>query len=666
MMKLKASAFVAASFFSLFLAMGPGCNPQLAHDPAIIDVRPTKLQRGDLLIVEGNPSSADTPRHTLHLQALSASTFRAKSAETRIILEGTFTPPAGDPIVRRIELPGIPVAAHQGSETAERVLLSIDAAVEQQIGRAHFEGKLGVTQKEPGKAPVTFWTGTIEAPLHLSFFQPSMRNLADQAVDWLSNDRMLVWLGIKVRPAAGGLDVTSVTSGEDNQPLRASRAGLQVGDQLRHAGGLDLRSVEDLTLVFRRAVERGPVTLGIKRGGRDMSVTLLAEDLPWFIPTTIIYLGVMLIFGLLVLSVAMTVAGLLTWVERRVAGRMQSRVGPNRVGPIGILQWLADGVKLLLKEDIIPTAVDRPLFKLSPYLVFMGLLGTFVVIPFGQVLIVSDLNVGLLYLLAITGFVAIGLMMAGWSSNNKWALLGGMRSAAQIISYEIPTGLALMVPVVLSGTLSTQTLVEQQGGWPWQWHAFDNPFIFICFFIYFTSALAEGNRTPFDLPEAESELVAGYNIEYSGWRFAVYFLSEWANLFVVGAIATTVFLGGWQIPGIDLQRHASSWAWQLLGIGFFFAKSMTLVFVIIWIRWTLPRFRVDQMMSLCWKYFVPWTFVSVLFQALWIWLAPLPLRGAVQVGTFLVFGMGLLFLFFSRVFYNWSQNPEKFSWKQFY
>jgi len=349
-----------------------------------------------------------------------------------------------------------------------------------------------------------------------------------------------------------------------------------------------------------------------------------------------------------------------------VAGRMQYRIGPNRVGPQGILQWLADGIKLLLKEDILPDAVDRPLFKLAPYLVLMGFLGTFIVVPFGQYLIVADLNVGLLFLMAITSFVALGLMMAGWSSNNKWSLLGGMRSTAQIISYEIPTGLALMVPVVMAGTLSTHTLVERQGGWPWQWFAFDNPLAFACFFIYFVSALAEGNRTPFDLPEAESELVAGYNIEYSGWRFAVFFLSEWGNLFVIGAIATTVFLGGWQVPGVGLSAHAAHWYWTVVGLAVFFAKAMTLVFVIIWVRWTLPRFRVDRMMALCWKYFVPWTIATILFTALWVWLAPGFLRLAVQVGTFVLCGLGLLYLFFSRVVHNFEANPEKrYSWNPF-
>jgi NADH-quinone oxidoreductase subunit H len=241
-----------------------------------------------------------------------------------------------------------------------------------------------------------------------------------------------------------------------------------------------------------------------------------------------------------------------------------------------------------------------------------------------------------------------------------------MRSAAQIVSYEIPSGLALMVPVVLAGTLSTHSLVERQGGFPWEWFVFDNPFTFVCFGIYFISALAEGNRTPFDLPEAESELVAGYQIEYSGWRFAVFMMSEWANIFVIGAVATTVFLGGWQVPGVSVARHATSWGWQLLGLVIFYAKSMSLVFVIIWIRWTLPRFRVDQMMRLCWLYFVPWTFVSILVVALWALVAPPWLRLGMQLFTTGVCGGGVALLFLSRVAYNWRHNPERWSWKPFY
>jgi len=638
---------------------------KFSQEPAILDVRPDRIQRGENLIIEGPPYRAMGPVGA----ALPGSpAFRTKVNQTVVILEGKFEDANGNIGVRHIEVTGVPVPSQVNADFAERVLVTMTPALRLQIGYAKFEGKLGVRQIVDGERPITFWTGDIPgAPLRLVFFPPTMRGLAQLAVEYAVDRRIWSWLGVELEPVDAGLKITALPS-TPKRPSMAAARGLQKGDILTRAEDRRLTSAAALTIAFRQASRRGSVAIKYLRtaDGAENQVTISAKRKPFTLPATAVYLLIMLIFAVVCLGLAMVTSGLLTWVERRVAARMQFRVGPNRVGPQGVIQWVADGIKLVLKEDVIPDAVDRPLFKLAPYLVFMGLLGTFVVLPFGNFLIVADLNVGLLYLLAITGFVAIGLMMAGWSSNNKWSLLGGMRSSAQIISYEIPTGLALMVPVVLAGTLSTHKLVEMQGGWPWQWYIFDNPFVFICFFIYFISALAEGNRTPFDLPEAESELVAGYNIEYSGWRFAVFFLSEWANIFVIGAVAATVFLGGWQIPAVSLAEHGQHWYWQLLGLLLFFGKSMALVFVIIWIRWTLPRFRVDQMMDLCWKYFVPWTFVSIVFCALWLWLAPPAVRMGVQILTFVVCGLGLTYLFFARVSYNHKQNPEKsWSWNPF-
>jgi NADH-quinone oxidoreductase subunit H len=308
-------------------------------------------------------------------------------------------------------------------------------------------------------------------------------------------------------------------------------------------------------------------------------------------------------------------AGLISWAERRVAGRMQSRVGPNRVGPQGLLQWVADAVKLILKEDLIPKDADPILFRAAPYLVVMGFAGVFVVIPFGPGLIAADMNLGLFYLVAVTAFVVVGILMSGWASNSKWSLFGAMRSAAQIISYEIPAGVALMVPILIAGTLSTQGMVERQGGSPWNWFIFHSPFSFAAFFIFFIAQLAEGNRTPFDLPEAESELVSGFNTEYSGFRFSLFFLEEWGNCWVMGAFATLAFLGGWQVPGHDFitgTSETATWLGRGLGFGVFMLKATALMFVVLWLRWTLPRLRVDQMMMLCWKYLVPAAFVCMM------------------------------------------------------
>jgi NADH-quinone oxidoreductase subunit H len=629
------------------LALLAGCQQRLPAASLVVDVRPTRLQLGETLIVEAAP-----------VQARGAKWLRA-DVETRVVLDGTFHAPGARPLARRLELPALAPRAAQNPKYAERALVNLDEAVEGLVGHGEFDGRVGIWQKpeQPGQ-PDTAWLGG-DAPVHLTLFPASMKSLSQLAVDFFSHGPMLGFLGIKGKAGPDGVLVTEVG-------MRASGAGVRAGDRVFKAAGHELRTPAQLAMAARTADPREGLGLGIKRGTQETAATVDLRGRPMVIPVGVVHGVVMVVFAVVALVICLVIAGTLTWVERRVAGKMQSRVGPNRVGPLGSFQWIADGIKLVLKEDIIPDAVDKPLFKLAPYLVFVGLFGTFVVLPFSQMLIISDLNVGLIYLVAITGFVAIGLMMAGWSSNNKWSLLGGMRSAAQIMSYEVPAGLALMVPVIAAGTLSTQELVERQGGWPWQWHVFDNPLVFGCFFIYFISALAEGNRTPFDLPEAESELVAGYNIEYSGWRFAVFFLSEWANLFVVGAVATTVFLGGWQVPGLSPAEQAGSLLWQALGLCFFFAKAMALVFVIIWIRWTLPRFRVDQMMRLCWKYFVPWTFAAVLFQAFWIWVAPPAGRSIVAVLTFLCCGLGLVFLFVSRLLYNWSRNPEeKWDWNPF-
>jgi NADH-quinone oxidoreductase subunit H len=362
------------------------------------------------------------------------------------------------------------------------------------------------------------------------------------------------------------------------------------------------------------------------------------------IPRDVVYLGGMLVFGLIVVLVfVLNVAGGTTFIERRVWARIQSRVGPNRVGPQGILQWLADGVKLVMKEDIIPAQADPVLFRVAPYLVIVGFITTFVVIPFGSLLVIADMNVGLVYITAATSLVVVGILMAGWASNNKWSLLGGIRSAAQIVSYEIPAGLAIMPIVLLTGTLSLQGIITQQGWAPQDWFVFNNPFTFVAFFIFFTAALAEGNRTPFDLPEAESELVAGYVTEYSGVRYLIFFMAEWGNLYVIGALATTLFLGGWHIPPLTDSPVLRA----VLEFVTFFVKSYFWVLVAMWIRATLPRVRVDQLMSICWKYLVPLSFVNLMAAALWIAVFP---HGARVVQYLMALGgAGLIILFFRRV-----------------
>jgi NADH-quinone oxidoreductase subunit H len=381
--------------------------------------------------------------------------------------------------------------------------------------------------------------------------------------------------------------------------------------------------------------------------------------------TQFVYLAGMGAAAFIVINFAAISAGIFSWAERRVAARMQSRVGPNRVGPAGFLQWVADAVKLLLKEDLVPAEADKFLFRIAPYFMMVGFACVFVTLPFSHKLIVADMNIGIFYILAVTALIVVGIIMSGWSSNSKWSLFGAIRSAAQIISYEIPGGLALMIPVLLAGTMSTQGIIRAQGGWPWQWFLFDNPAAFAAFFIYFISALAEGNRTPFDLPEAESELVSGYNTEYSGMRFSYFFLVEWGNMWVMSALATTMFLGGWQLPGLSPERFdvltgGVAVVAEIASLLVFAAKTLFFVFVVMWLRWTLPRIRVDQMMNMCWKYLVPASFVGVLFVAVWMLIvSSTPWIGLAMRFTLTAIGAVTVAMFALRVLRNIRDTGDK-------
>ncbi|MBI1803846.1 MAG: NADH-quinone oxidoreductase subunit NuoH [Ignavibacteriae bacterium] len=302
------------------------------------------------------------------------------------------------------------------------------------------------------------------------------------------------------------------------------------------------------------------------------------------------------------------------WLERKVSAHMQDRLGPMRVGGWhGWAQTIADILKLVQKEDIVPSAADKKLHFLSPWVVFIGSYAAFAAIPFSSAYVGSNINLGLFYVIAVSTLVVVGILMAGWSSNNKWSLFGAMRSAAQIVSYEIPTALALLAVVMIAGTLNLQEINQQQTGWFWHWYIFKKfPFVFVAFIIYFVASLAETNRTPFDLPEAESELVAGYHTEYSGMKFALFFLAEYANMFAVSAIGATLFLGGWNSPFGDFLGG------PIWGVFWFLSKGMFFVVVQMWLRWTLPRLRVDQLMYVSWKVLTPWAFVCILGVGFWM------------------------------------------------
>lgn len=291
---------------------------------------------------------------------------------------------------------------------------------------------------------------------------------------------------------------------------------------------------------------------------------------------------------------------LLIWLERKVAGDIQSRLGPMRVGPIGLLQTAADALKLLLKEDIIPAAADKWVFVVAPFMAFLPAMLVYIVLPFDHNLIPQDLSLGLLFVIALGTLPTIGIFMAGWGSNNKYAMLGAVRAAAQAISYEVPLVLVLATVVMWSGTLSTQGIVAAQKG---MWFVGS---LFPGFLLFLICALAEINRTPFDLPEAESELVAGFYTEYSGMRFGFFFMGEYAHLLFVCGLISTLFLGGWHfLPYVPTIGAVPGWVW-------FLAKTYAMVVVMIWIRFTYPRLRVDQLMKFSWKGLIPASLVYLM------------------------------------------------------
>ena len=348
--------------------------------------------------------------------------------------------------------------------------------------------------------------------------------------------------------------------------------------------------------------------------------TWISGGLPAWAVTVVNFLRV----GLMLVMMPVIATLALTWMERKVIGRIQNRLGPNRVGPWGIFQAIADAVKMLIKEDIIPDNADRPVFNLAPILIFVGAALLWAVVPFGHRMIGQDLNIGALYVVAIGSITTVAVLMAGWASNNKFALIGAFRVVAQLLSYEIPMVLSIAAVVLVVGSMRMGTIVESQ----WV------PFFLVlpvAFITYVLAAIAETGRAPFDLLEADSEIVAGYFVEYSGLKFGWFYIAEYGNLMAVSAITTTLFLGGWRGPFVD--------AAPVLGPLYFIIKTVIVIFVLMWIRGTLPRFRIDQMLAFAWKVLVP----AALANLLWVAVAlKLPVPQAAQYGVMLVGNLAIL------------------------
>ena len=321
----------------------------------------------------------------------------------------------------------------------------------------------------------------------------------------------------------------------------------------------------------------------------------------------------------------------LTLLERKLVGRIQNRYGPNRVGFWGLLQPIADGVKMLTKEDIVPTNADKFAHFLAPIVIVIPALLIFSVIPFGRGMVAVDLSIGILFFLALSSTTTIWIFVAAWASRNKFSLLGGMRSVAQMISYEIPMVLSIVPVLLVVGSFSTVSIVEAQSGW--NWFVF-TPWGVVGFLIFFLTGVAEVNRTPFDLPEGESEIVAGFHTEYSGMKFALFYMAEFMNTFSISAIVATMYLGGWQGPWFP------SWVW-------FFIKTYALIFVMMWFRGTFPRLRVDQLMGFAWKFLLPLSLVNLLVAGIWINLSS-PKNNIVSL-IILITAFNLLY---------WANRPE--------
>jgi NADH-quinone oxidoreductase subunit H len=326
---------------------------------------------------------------------------------------------------------------------------------------------------------------------------------------------------------------------------------------------------------------------------------------------------------LVVWSVVLLTVANLVWAERRVSAFIQNRIGPNRVGPLGLLQSFIDVGKLFVKEEIVPAKANRFLHMLAPIVSLTVAMSTIAVVPFGSsitlfgreiTLQIADVNIGVLYILAMTSMGVYGLALSGWGSNNKYSLLGGLRSAAQMISYELSMGLSVVAVIMVAGTLQLDKIVQQQAGFAW--NAFLTPIGFVTFVV---AAFAETNRLPFDLPEAEPELVGGYHTEYSGMRFGTFFLAEYANMITSSALIVTLFLGGYQFPYLEAFGLSPVW-FSIAQVASFVLKVGFILFFFIWVRWTIPRFRYDQLMDLGWKVMLPLSLLNIGVTGVWMLL----------------------------------------------
>ena len=356
------------------------------------------------------------------------------------------------------------------------------------------------------------------------------------------------------------------------------------------------------------------------------------------------------------------------WLERKVSARIQDRLGPTRVGgKFGWLQTLSDGMKLLVKEDIIPTLADPILFRLGPYVALAGSYLAFVALPFSNSVVAFQLNIAVFYMLAVLSSEVFGVILGGYASGSKWSLFGGMREAAQVVSYEVPRAISVLVPVIVAGSMNLTTIAKAQDGIFWNWYMFHDPFTFVAFWTFFTCGTASCKRAPFDLAEAESELVAGFHTEYSGFRWLIFFMAEYGSMFAISGIAVLLFLGGWS-TGLLPFDPAEKWSdnsflfviANLFNVAIFILKGWVLVFVMMWVRWTLPRLRIDQVMLTCLRYLLPISCALLMGVSCWqLALASLPWLDYCRYGLSIAFVLGSVLFVFKAIVSASVANPTQ-------
>jgi NADH-quinone oxidoreductase subunit H len=613
-------------YLVFLIALGvPACvtneaAPQLLH---VMDFVPREADLGDRLEVVGTGFPEGKP---------ALITFR-----------GTLSRP-GTPRARAaIDVEALSTSSDRIEMIFTEALRAAFCGKSDQALHTTFAGDVVVSfpALSPGALPIT---GELKG-ISVDFRPPSARRAIVQARED-EGQRALDFMGLAVSgdaPPSGGLLVTAVrpSSGAD-------LAGIVPGDVIASFDGVRVSSKSDVNpsgdsrsavVAVRRAESPAEQSAEGRTGSPAFAAggNLHEISLEGYEPASAGLFGttlILLVAAAFILLFMLPASRIVTWAERRIVGRLHPHAGKTSAGLRGRFGRITDGMRAIVQEDAAGGQREGPVFRFAPYLVFVGVSAAFCVMSFGQHVIADDLDIGILFVVAVCSVLMIGLLMGDKDSNAHWSLLGALRSAAQVISYELPGAMAIVCIVMLTGSLRAQDIIRAQGGWPWEWFVFRTPFTFTIFLLWLATVLTDGSRTRSDLPEAEAEPGSGSFAACSGTRQELSSFAGWANVFVMCGIVSALFFGGWQVPGKDPHEQEASFAWQCLGALLFQLKSWLLVFAVSWLRSAMPRVRVDQAMGLCWKYLVPASTVALVLTGLWMVYGPAP-----QVQTYVAIAM---------------------------